>query len=296
MLQSRRQFITQTGLLSASLVLPSFLQAGNVHRYKLGLQFYTIRDALSADLKGTLSQVAGFGYQEAETYGFDGKQYYGMSPRDFKQLMDEHGLTTSSGHYDVDKYVLTGKTPDDLKRYVDQCIAGAHILAQQYIVWPWLDPSLRSIDNFKRLAETFNTVGERVKKGGLTFAYHNHDFEFVEQDGHTGYEIILHETDPALVKLEADLYWMSRASSISPVEWFKKQPGRFVLWHIKDMDKKDPDLHTTVGDGIIDFKKIMSAAQQAGVQHLFVEQGNNYVPDALSCVRRSAVYVKKELL
>jgi sugar phosphate isomerase/epimerase len=122
-------------------------------------------------------------------------------------------------------------------------------MKQDYIVWPWLAPEYRNMDEFKRLAATLNTIGEQIKKGGLKLAYHNHDFEFIDHDGQIGYNTILNETDPDLVKLEMDLYWASHSSPLTPLEWFKKQPGRFAIMHIKDMDKKDRELHTTVGDG-----------------------------------------------
>ena len=92
-----------------------------------------------------------------------------------------------------------------------------------------------------------------------------------------------------------DFYWIAYASNLKPHDWFVMQPGRFVSWHIKDMDKHNRDLHTTVGDGTIDFSSILSDAKLAGVKHIFVEQGNNYVPDDISCVQRSAQYVKKVL-
>ncbi|MEX6690602.1 sugar phosphate isomerase/epimerase [Danxiaibacter flavus] len=293
-MQTRRSFIKQAALLTATTIM----QPGNMFKkeYKLGLQFYTIRDPLAADLKGTLQKISGFRYREAETYGFNGKTYYGQDPKVFAQMLADNNITTSSGHYDLDKYILGNSTQDDMKRYVDQCIDGAHTLKQDYIVWPWLDPSWRSMEKFKHLAQVLNTIGEQIKKGGLQLAYHNHDFEFVDHNGQIGYDVILNETDPSLVKLEADLYWMSRASAKKPHEWFELQPGRFVIWHIKDMDKNNPDLHTAVGDGTIDFRTIMPDANKAGVKHMFVEQGNNYVPDALNCVERSAKYIQRENL
>ena len=151
------------------------------------------------------------------------------------------------------------------------------------------------MENFKLLTGKLNTIGERVNKAGLGFAYHNHDFEFFDYNGETAYDIIMRETDPVLVKLQMDLYWVMHSSKLSPAELFKKQPGRFVMWHIKDMDKQNRDLHTVVGDGQIDFKPIFKDYKLAGVKHMFVEQGNNYVPDSMSCVQRSAGYVKKEL-
>ena len=288
----RRTFLKQAGLMTSfALVHPSTLFK---EKFKLGLQLYTIRDAIATDVRKALKQISGFGYEEVETYGFN-KGYWGMESKVVKQLLDDNNLTTSAGHYDLGKFLLHNATRDDMKRYVDACIKGALTLKQQYIVWPWLDPQLRTIEKFKLVAETLNRIGEQIKKGGLQLAYHNHDFEFIKHNGKIGYDIILSETDPSLVKLEMDLYWVTNASKLTPHDWFVKQPGRYVSWHIKDMAKNNRDLHTTVGDGTINFNSILADAKLAGVKHLFVEQGNNYVPDDITCVQRSAQYVKNVL-
>jgi sugar phosphate isomerase/epimerase len=295
-MSSRRKFIRQSSCLAAVMLLRPSL--ASVKSFKMGIQLYSIREAIEKDIRHAFKTISGFGYEEVETYGFNygnNKGYWGRDPKEAKLLLDEYQLTSSSGHYDLDKFFQQKASEDEWKKYVDQCIEGAHILKQQYIVWPWLAPECRSLDMLKQVASRLNKIGEPIKKAGLQLAYHNHDFEFIEYDGKIGYDIILTETDPSLVKLEADLYWMSRASKKSPQQWFRSQPGRFPLWHIKDMDKKDPDLHTTVGDGRIDFKALLAEAGTAGAKNLFVEQGNNYVPDDLSCMGRSAAYVKKLL-
>jgi sugar phosphate isomerase/epimerase len=146
------------------------------------------------------------------------------------------------------------------------------------------------------LAATLNTIGEQIKKANLQLLYHNHDFEFIDHNGQIGYDVILNETDANYVKLEMDLYWLTHSSALKPLDWFKKYPGRFVTWHLKDMDKQNRELHTTMGEGAIDFATILKDYKLAGVKHLFVEQGNNYIPDAMTCVQRSAGYVKNKLL
>lgn len=287
----RRTFLKQAGLMTSfALVRPSVLFKEN---FKLGLQLYSIRDAIATDVRKAFKQIEGFGYEEVETYGFN-KGYWGLDSKTAKQLLDDNNLTTSAGHYDLDKFLLNNATPDDMKRYVDACIEGAHTLKQQYLVWPWLDPQLRSIEKYKLVAETLNRIGEQIKKSGLQLAYHNHDFEFTEQNGQIGYDIILNETDASLVKLEMDLYWIAYGSKLKPHDWFIKQPGRYVSWHIKDMDKVTRD-YEVMGEGSIDFTTIMPDAKLAGVKHMFVEQGGNFKPDALSCVQRSAQYVKNVL-
>lgn len=288
---NRRTFIRQTGVLASALMMGSSFSLKP--KYALGLQLYTIRDALSKDVRGTLSKIASYGYQEVEIYGFN-KKYYNFLPADFKSLLDAHGLTSPSGHYDLDKYILPGSDTDKLNRYVDECIEGAHILKQTYIVWPWLDESFRSIEKFKEVIATLNRIGERINKAGLQLAYHNHNFEFIEHNGETGYALLLRDSDPSFVKLELDLYWSTYMKQDLPA-LFKKHPGRFPLWHLKDKDKHKPELHTTMGDGDIDFTKLLPHAGLAGAKHMYVEQGNNYVPNDMACVEKSAGYTRKLL-
>ncbi|SFQ38025.1 Sugar phosphate isomerase/epimerase [Pseudarcicella hirudinis] len=296
-MSNRREFLKKAGLLGAfAFSKPEFIKSP---KFKLGLQLYTLHKEMSADVPGTLKKAASFGYQEVETYSYNygkNKYYWGLKPAELKQILDDNNLSSSSGHYDLDKFILNGSTPDDMKRYVDDCISGALVLKQDYIVWPWLDPQFRTMEKFKFLSDTLNTIGEQIKKAKLQLAYHNHDFEFIDHNGQIGYDLILKETDPDLVKMEMDLYWFSHSSKLTAHEYFVRNPGRFVCWHIKDMDKNNRDLHTTVGDGTINFKTFFPDAKLAGVKHIFVEQGNNYIPNALDCVERSAKFVKRELL
>lgn len=286
---SRRSFIRQAGAYaSAALVLPQ------PRRYKLGLQLYTVRAALRQDVAGTLTRVAGIGYEEVETYGFDpeGLRYYGLDAKAFARRLNDLNLATPSGHYDLNQYVNT--SIDGLKRYMDRCIHGARALGQSYITWPLIDPDSRTIDKFKVVAERLNIAGEQARSAKLQLAYHNHDFEFVDQNGTRGYDIILKETDPALVKLQMDLYWVARASQ-TPHELFRRAPGRFVMWHVKDVHPISRD-YTEVGNGTIDFTKIWPDAELAGLKHLFVEQGGNFTHDPIRSITDSAEYVKRVLL
>jgi sugar phosphate isomerase/epimerase len=290
---TRRTFLQQAGAFASAAVVLPIEQPGP--RYKLGLQLYTMRAALSRDVEGTLKRVAAMGYEEFETYGFDpeGMRYYRLPAKDFAQLLRDMKLTAVSGHYDLNRFMST--SIDDLKRYVDRSIEGAHALGQEYITWPLLDEGDRTIERFKVAAERLNIAGETIKKAKLQLAYHNHDFEFVEQNGQIGYDIILKETDPALVKLQIDLYWIAHGSKLTANEWFKRQPGRFVMWHVKDMHKVSRD-YTEVGNGTIDFTKIWPDASLAGMKHFFVEQGGNFTHDPFTSVSDSADYVKRVLL
>lgn len=292
----RRKFIQQSGALvgAASLFTWGFDAAAHASPLKMGLQLFTVRDAMAKDVHGSLKKIASLGYQDLETYGFDPvkTEYYGMKAAAFKQLLDDHKLSASSGHYDLYKYLSTSQ--EELDRYVDACIEGTHALGQRYITWPWLAPDARSIDKFKLLAQKLNIVGERVTKAGLGFAYHNHDFEFIDHNGENGYDIIMRDTDASLVKLQIDLYWAVHSSKLTPAQLFSKQPGRFVMWHIKDMDKKTRD-YTELGNGSIDYTVILPEAKRAGLQYYFLEQGGNFAKDSMQSITDSAIFFKENL-
>lgn len=291
---SRRNFIGQTMALTSSAVfLSTAFTSAAKKKYKMGLQLFTMRDDMGKDPVASLKRIASIGYQDLETYGYDPAHntYYGIKANEFKKVLDDTNLTTSSGHYDLFKYL---EKPEELKAYVAQCIEGAHALKQKYITWPWLDPDSRTIEKFKVLAGRLNVIGEQITKAGLGLAYHNHDFEFIDHNGQIGYDIIMRETDPELVKLQIDLYWVMHSSKRTPHELFKSQPGRFVMWHIKDMDKKTRD-YTELGNGSIDYTRIIPDNALAGMQYYFLEQGGNFATNPFTSITDSAQYMKKNL-
>jgi sugar phosphate isomerase/epimerase len=262
-------------------------------RFRMGLQMYTVRDPMAKDALGTLKQIAALGYRNLETYGFepDTLKYYGMQAAEFRKVLDGLGLATTSGHYDLHEYL--NKPAEAMTAYIERCILGAHALGQKYITWAWLDPQSRGLDSFKLVAQRLNLIGAQAAKAGLKVAYHNHDFEFIPHDGQIGYDIILRETDPALVKLQMDIYWVAHSSARSPHELFELQPGRFVMWHVKDMDTQKR--YTELGKGSIDFTRIMRDAQLAGLEEYFVEQGDNFAVSPMQSIEASARYVRKYL-
>lgn len=293
---NRRNFIATTGLSATAALCSGFLTDVPSPKFKMGLQLFTIRDAMDKDVKGTLQKVAALGYQDLETYGFDPEHvsYYGIDAKDFNALLNELKLTTSSGHYDLFKYLNVPES--ELLKYVDKCIEGAIITQQKYITWPWLDPADRNIESFQLLADRLNTIGTHVNKAGLGFAYHNHNFEFIDQEGKTGYQVIMEETDPDVVKLQMDLYWVARASEQPPAYYFNKQPGRFVMWHIKDMDKTTRD-YTELGRGSIDYTKILPDYKLAGLEYYFLEQGGNFrTKNSMDSITESAAFFRKNLI
>jgi sugar phosphate isomerase/epimerase len=292
---SRRDFLIRSALLtSATGAVYSGFSSETASAYKMGIQLFSIREPLSKDLAGTIKKIAGVGYQDSETYGYDPVQgtYYGIKAGEFKKLLSDHGMITTSGHYDFTKYF--DKSADDMLRFVDQCIVGANVLGQRYITWPWLDPAFRTIEHFRQLTGKLNVIGERIGKAGLGFAYHHHDFEFTDHNGENGYDIIMRNTDARSVKLQMDLYWIMRSSKLSPAELIEKQPGRFVMWHIKDMDKISKD-YSELGNGSIDFTKILPLAKQSGLEYYYIEQGGNFAHDPVRSVTDSAHYFRKNL-
>ena len=164
----------------------------------------------------------------------------------------------------------------------------------KYIVWPWIAPEQRTLDNFKIMAKKLNVIGEQVIASGIGFAYHNHGFEFIDQDGENGFEIILRDTDPSLVKLQMDMYWVMNSSTHTPKELISKQPGRYVMWHLKDMDKVTRD-YTELGNGSIDYVKLLPDPVESGLKYYYLEQGGNYAHSPMQSVADSAEYFKKHL-
>lgn len=290
---NRRDFIKHSAVLASASLIANPLFANKPPKYKMGLQLFSIRQPLRTDVPGTIKKIASVGYEDCETYGYDPAQgtYYGMKASSFKQLLADHKMITTSGHYDFTNFF--DKSTDELLGYADQCIEGAKALGQKYITWPWLDPKFRTIENFKLLTGKLNAVGERVNKAGLGFAYHNHDFEFIDHNGENGYDIIMRDTDPKLVKLQVDLYWVMYSRKI-PAELFSKQPGRFVMWHVKDMHKESRD-YTELGNGSIDYTVILPEASRAGMQYYYIEQGGNFTKDPLTSAIESAAFFKKNL-
>lgn len=287
---TRRKFIQQTAIIGTGIMLSPSLVLSKPAK-KIGLQLYTLREIIGKNVNGVIEQVAQAGYDYVETYGYTKEsKYWGLSPKAFSSLLKDNDLTTPSGHYGMDLFLSTGKD-EELKSYIE----AANIVGHTYITVPFLGANIRQkSDDYKKIADKLNKAGEICKKAGLGLAYHNHDFEFKQLDKEMGYNIFLKETDPSLVKFELDLYWVVRAGH-NPITLFKENPGRFVMWHVKDMDKKDPKMNTEVGNGSVDFKTIYAHAKLSGVKYMFVEQENNYVPDLIGSITKSQYYIKEHL-
>lgn len=261
--QQRRQFLKLSalglgvaGLGMASLPVSADIKtAVTTAKVVPGLQLYTLRDLMAQSVTDTLKLVAGVGYTQLEFAG-----YYDQSPAALKRIMDSEGLTAPSAHVPLEV----------MQKELDKVIEQALVVGHKYLVLPYLmDTDRKTIDQYKALAEFLNKAGEKIRSAGMQLAYHNHDFEFVKLSGQVPYDVLLNETDAKLVQMELDLYWVVKAG-LSPLELFARQPGRFSLWHVKDMDKAGG--FADVGKGVIDFKAIFAKAEAAGLHHAFVER------------------------
>lgn len=294
-MSTRRTFIKQTSIATAALMLkPRFLNYD--HSY-IGLQLYTVRDAMQKDPASSLEKVAKIGYNSVEGATYSGTgNFYGMDAKTFAALLKKNGLIMPSCHYRLgeDKLGLP-----DLKGTIlhgwDKAVDDAKAAGLQYMVCAWLSPAERgNIEHYKQLAAHLNKAGETCKKAGLQLCYHNHDFEFIVDNGQLPYNILLNETDANLVKFETDLYWLTKAGQ-KPSNIYNEHPGRFPLWHVKDMDNTAQHSFTEVGNGVIDFKDIFKSADVAGLKYFFVEQ--DMTPgDPFDSISKSIAYIKSNLV
>ncbi len=271
-LQSSVGFTASVGALTNNT---SFAQPRRYHHTldRIGVQLYTVRDLLANDYEGTVRAIANAGYDEVETV-WDPER----SAEDIRFLFDEVGLDAPSMHAPIDA----------LKDNLEEILATAKIIGHSFVVCPWLSEDQRTITQYKNHVKLFNEVGAACKEDGVQFAYHNHEFEFEsDEDGIIPYDFILEETDPDLVKMELDIYWIAYANR-DPQDYFKRYPGRFPLCHVKDMGTERKI--TPVGDGSIDFSAIFSESETAGLKHYFVE--HDHPMDALGSIQTSINYLR----
>jgi sugar phosphate isomerase/epimerase len=210
---------------------------------------------MKEDFEGTLARVAEVGYKEVEFAG-----YFSHAPADVRAILDRHGLAAPSTH-------VADLSPDAWKASLD----AAHAIGHEYIVMPWIPQERRmTLDAWKQIAAEFNRAAQAAHDAGIQFAYHNHDFEFPKLEGQVPYDVLLQNTDPKLVQLEIDLYWMTKAGQ-DPLAYFARWPGRIPLVHVKDSAGPPEHKMVDVGQGKIDWKRIFAKRDQAGIKHFFVE-------------------------
>lgn len=240
----------------------------------VGIQLYTVRDRMAVDLPGTLHRLAEIGYREVEFAG-----YFGHSPAEIATLLGNTGLVSPSTH------TMLPPIRDTPEQLIESALAVGH----DYVVLAWLPPEERiSIDDYRRHAELMNQFAEQCQAAGLKFAYHNHDFEFESMDNVLPMDLLLAETDPQLVQMELDLYWIIKAGA-DPFAYFETHPGRFPLCHVKDM--AEDGTMADVGSGRIDFAAVFAASELAGFRHYFVEHDDP--PDSLASAANSFSAISK---
>jgi sugar phosphate isomerase/epimerase len=298
---SRRDFIKNTALVVAgSALLSNDLFASPAKIVRVGIQLYSVRDAMKTDPKGSLKKISDMGYLHVEHANYVDRKFYGYTAKEFKKLLGDLALQMPSGHtrmsasdWDTSKNDFTDKW-----KYT---VEDAAEVGQRYVISPWLDEDLRNnVEGLKRFMDQFNKCGELCKKSGMTFGYHNHNFEFSTKVGDgTLYDFILANTDKNLVAQQMDIGNMLGAGGIA-LDLLKKYPGRFELMHVKDEIKSDTKGNmdgydsTILGTGVMPVKDIIKAARKSGgTSQFIIEQESYQGKDPFDCVKIDLQTMKK---
>jgi sugar phosphate isomerase/epimerase len=257
---NRRGFLRLSIAAAGGLAGARLLAA---ERPALGAQLYTVRQDAARDLPAVLEAVRKIGYTEVETYW----DIYGHPPAELRRMINDHGLTAPSGHFDYGG--------------LDSKIDYAKSLGVQYVICPILPESMwLTLDGYKRAADQFNIWGETIHQGGMQFGFHNHNYEFRRFGDITGFETMMSRCDPKLVCIEMDCYWITQAGR-DPLQMFRQYGNRVKLLHLKDRKPGFPtsqmkdaaaEHFTEVGAGTIHWQEILAVAEKNGVKHLFVER------------------------
>ena len=259
-MKSRRSFLKETAFAGAgALFLPGFIRKPEraPKLKKVGVQLYSVRKEMMSDAIGTLKKLGQIGYQEIESAQSEKGNYYGLEPKEIKKLLKDQGMTLRSGHTHIDK---------NWQKSIDEAAEAG----QEYIICSVLPSPGQTVGNYQKSADMFNQAGEKCKKSGIMFGYHNHESEYDTVEGKVLYDVLLDNTQPGLVHMEMDLGWVIAAGK-DPLAYFSKYPGRFPLWHLKDMslaEKKSVEF----GKGTVDLIGLMKQAKQAGMKYYFIEQ------------------------
>ena len=283
---TRRDFLGRAavGLAAAAIGKDAMAVGRLAWPGPIGFELYTVRGLMAQNPTRTLKQVAAVGYREIEIAPYSNAGW-------FKGTLRADGLTAPSGYFDVPKGL------DDIKKAVHVARA---VYGVDYLVVgdnPKLDA-----DAWRRRADWFNQCGRIAQQSGIQFCYHAHFHEFATTDHTTGYDIMLERSDPKLLKMEMDIFWVVYAGK-DPLSYWRRYPGRFPLLHIKDMRKgvtinpqvspspDGPNPFTAVGQGRIDWRRIFSQVHLAGAKHIFVEQDECNRPP-LEAIRVSYQYLR----
>jgi sugar phosphate isomerase/epimerase len=280
-MHTRREFLGTLGRSAlgaatlGTLSRATLAGLGAAPRTPIGIQLYTVRSLMARDFDGTLAQLAGIGYREVEFAG-----YFGRTPAQVRASLERHGLAAPSTH------IALPADDAEWRRTLDEAKAVGH----RWVTIAWLDePMRRTPDDWMRIADRFNSLAHRADQAGLRFAYHNHDFAFTRLGGTTLLDTLLARTDPALVDLEMDIYWVVHGGA-DPLALIGRNPGRFPLLHLKDATAAPTLAMTDVGAGTIDFPALL-AADRATLKHAFVE--HDEPTDPLASARASYDYLSR---
>ncbi|QKZ13043.1 sugar phosphate isomerase/epimerase family protein [Spirosoma sp. KUDC1026] len=284
----RRNFLKQSGLMAAGAFTLSQTDllarplAKTIDPF--GVQLYSVRDVLPKDPKGIMTQLAQMGYKQFESYEGPQGFLWGMTPKDSKSFLNDLGVKMISTHFNFRKHF---DEPGGLQKSIDM----ASEAGLSYLLCPYIGPQ-KSFDDWKKIADDFNKAGEQVRKAGLKFGYHNHDYSFKPLDGKLPQEYLLANTDPKNVMFELDLCWIDVAG-VDTVAHLKKYGKRYELCHIKDYTKENgKPVQNDLGKGAVDFKKTLRTAMDSGIKYFIVEQ-EEYPQEVMISMKNDAEYMKK---
>jgi len=259
----------------------------NMNKKSLPIQLYTVRDAISKNLEKTFEKLADLGFTQFEIYGYSGT-FFGKTAVEFNKILADNGLKVISSHH---RTGITDQEDGTLLKNWEKTLDDLNSIGSKYAVCSYLPEAERTLENYHKLPEILENAGKTSRQNGIQLAYHNHDFEFLKMDEqHNFYDFILENTSSDLVKMELDLYWISKAG-LDPLVYFEKYPKRFPLWHVKDMKAETKDF-AEIGNGTIDFRRIFEAKENAGLQHWFLEQDSSD-KDIFESIKISKKYISE---
>jgi sugar phosphate isomerase/epimerase len=291
---SRRSLLVSAGAGLAAAMINRVAFANHHEKIPLGIQLWTVKSAAEKDLEGTLRKVHAAGFREIEFAG-----YYGKTPADIGKLMRDIGFTLVSTHAGA----------GDIAKRGDQILADAKALGLKYVIasspgvspekdkLPW-EERMKAVDltDWKWNADLFNKFGKQVSDAGMSFGYHNHSAEFKKFDGKTAFDHLFGMTDPAHVKIQLDVGWVTVAGE-DPIAILEKYKGRVVSLHVKDVGKRGADgkepPSVALGEGVTDWKKVLGKAHATGVRHYFYEQEEPFTRPILDSVKMSGDYLTR---
>lgn len=280
----RRTFLYSSSLLAAASSLSANGAALSANRpVTPGIQLYMVRDEMMKDAAGTLKQLGAMGYKQIESYGGDKGIFWGDSPTEFQKLAAGYGLKLVSAHHNP-------MPPAEFEQLAAQAVE----VGMKYLVCPWLGPQ-KSIAAFKQFAGDFNERGKVCKKHGLRYAYHPHDYPYKPVNGQLPIDVLLANTDKDLVDFQLDVYYTVTEGQ-DPYKYLKSR--RFKLMHLRDVLKQrlpkgsEEESACDLGEGIINFPKLIDAARHSGANYFFIEQSRYYQETPLQSAKKNAAYLK----